>query len=87
MGAIVYCVGVKEFNQTQVRATEGHCKSLHIKHIRLFYFLCLLLQLATIADTVEHVFPVWGGFQALRGIIDSVWHRHTTHMSYKHSTT
>uniref|UniRef100_A0A8D3DQK5 ANTXR cell adhesion molecule 1d n=1 Tax=Scophthalmus maximus TaxID=52904 RepID=A0A8D3DQK5_SCOMX len=29
-------------------------------------------QLATIADTVEHVFPVWGGFQALRGIIDSI---------------
>ncbi|XP_034753943.1 anthrax toxin receptor 1 [Etheostoma cragini] len=45
MGAIVYCVGVKEFNQT---------------------------QLATIADTVEHVFPVWGEFQALRGIIDSI---------------
>ncbi|XP_026164464.1 anthrax toxin receptor 1 isoform X2 [Mastacembelus armatus] len=45
MGAIVYCVGVKEFNQT---------------------------QLATIADTVDHVFPVWGGFQALRGIIDSI---------------
>uniref|UniRef100_A0A3Q3FJV9 Anthrax toxin receptor 1 n=1 Tax=Labrus bergylta TaxID=56723 RepID=A0A3Q3FJV9_9LABR len=45
MGAIVYCVGVKEFNQT---------------------------QLATIADTMEHVFPVWGGFQALRGIIDSI---------------
>nr|XP_020457481.1 anthrax toxin receptor 1-like isoform X3 [Monopterus albus] len=45
MGAIVYCVGVKEFNQT---------------------------QLATIADTLEHVFPVWGGFQALRGIIDSI---------------
>uniref|UniRef100_A0A8C5GTX4 Anthrax toxin receptor 1 n=1 Tax=Gouania willdenowi TaxID=441366 RepID=A0A8C5GTX4_GOUWI len=45
MGAIVYCVGVKEFNQT---------------------------QLATIADTVEYVFPVWGGFQALRGIIDSI---------------
>uniref|UniRef100_A0A671YM29 Anthrax toxin receptor 1 n=1 Tax=Sparus aurata TaxID=8175 RepID=A0A671YM29_SPAAU len=45
MGAIVYCVGVKEFNQT---------------------------QLATIADTMEHVFPVWGGFHALRGIIDSI---------------
>uniref|UniRef100_A0A8C5CY06 ANTXR cell adhesion molecule 1d n=1 Tax=Gadus morhua TaxID=8049 RepID=A0A8C5CY06_GADMO len=29
-------------------------------------------SLATIADTVEHVFPVWGGFQALRGIIDSI---------------
>ncbi|XP_046884642.1 anthrax toxin receptor 1 [Hypomesus transpacificus] len=45
LGAIVYCVGVKEFNET---------------------------QLATIADTLEHVFPVWGGFQALRGIIDSI---------------
>ncbi|XP_072292419.1 anthrax toxin receptor 1 [Eucyclogobius newberryi] len=45
IGAIVYCVGVKDFNQT---------------------------QLATIADTIEHVFPVWGGFQALRGIIDSI---------------
>ncbi|KAI4877626.1 hypothetical protein NFI96_022981 [Prochilodus magdalenae] len=45
LGAIVYCVGVKDFNQT---------------------------QLATIADTVEHVFPVVGGFQALRGMIDSV---------------
>ncbi|KAJ0005157.1 hypothetical protein NQD34_011371 [Periophthalmus magnuspinnatus] len=45
MGAIVYCVGVKDFNQT---------------------------QLATIADTMEHVFPVWGGLQALRGIIDSI---------------
>lgn len=45
LGAIVYCVGVKDFNQT---------------------------QLATIADTMEHVFPVTGGFQALRGIIDSI---------------
>ncbi|XP_040034064.2 anthrax toxin receptor 1 [Gasterosteus aculeatus] len=45
MGAIVYCVGVKEFNET---------------------------QLATIADTVDHVFPVWGGFQALREITDSI---------------
>ncbi|XP_056617091.1 anthrax toxin receptor 1 [Triplophysa dalaica] len=45
MGAIVYCVGVKDFNQT---------------------------QLATIADTIEHVFPVIGGFQALEGVIDSI---------------
>uniref|UniRef100_A0A8C6KLB2 ANTXR cell adhesion molecule 1d n=1 Tax=Nothobranchius furzeri TaxID=105023 RepID=A0A8C6KLB2_NOTFU len=45
LGAIVYCVGVKDFNQT---------------------------QLATIADSIEHVFPVVGGFQALRGIIDSI---------------
>ncbi|XP_016367931.1 anthrax toxin receptor 1 isoform X1 [Sinocyclocheilus rhinocerous] len=45
LGAIVYCVGVKDFNQT---------------------------QLATIADTIEHVFPVIGGFQALGGMIDSI---------------
>ncbi|KAG5280402.1 hypothetical protein AALO_G00088730 [Alosa alosa] len=45
LGAIVYCVGVKDFNET---------------------------QLATIADTIEHVFPVMGGFQALRGVIDSI---------------
>ncbi|KAK7918897.1 hypothetical protein WMY93_010181 [Mugilogobius chulae] len=44
-GAIVYCVGVKDFNET---------------------------QLATIADTIEHVFPVLGGFHALRGVIDSI---------------
>ncbi|KAG5266349.1 hypothetical protein AALO_G00230010 [Alosa alosa] len=45
LGAIVYCVGVKDFNQT---------------------------QLALIADTREHVFPVVGGFQALQGVIDSI---------------
>ncbi|XP_034097240.1 anthrax toxin receptor 1-like [Gymnodraco acuticeps] len=45
LGAIVYCVGVKDFNET---------------------------QLATIADTIEHVFPVMGGFHALRGVIDSI---------------
>uniref|UniRef100_A0A8C2FK54 ANTXR cell adhesion molecule 1d n=1 Tax=Cyprinus carpio TaxID=7962 RepID=A0A8C2FK54_CYPCA len=45
LGAIIYCVGVKDFNQT---------------------------QLATIADTIEHVFPVIGGFQALEGMIDSI---------------
>uniref|UniRef100_A0A672RIE7 Anthrax toxin receptor 1 n=1 Tax=Sinocyclocheilus grahami TaxID=75366 RepID=A0A672RIE7_SINGR len=45
LGAIVYCVGVKDFNQT---------------------------QLATIADTIDHVFPVIGGFQALEGMIDSI---------------
>ncbi|CAB1311934.1 unnamed protein product [Coregonus sp. 'balchen'] len=28
--------------------------------------------LATIADTIEHVFPVMGGFVALRGVIDSI---------------
>ncbi|XP_076830681.1 anthrax toxin receptor 1 isoform X2 [Brachyhypopomus gauderio] len=45
LGAIVYCVGVKDFNQT---------------------------QLATVADTIDHVFPVLGGFQALGGMIDSI---------------
>ncbi|KAM9716720.1 anthrax toxin receptor 1 [Menidia menidia] len=45
LGAIVYCVGVKDFNET---------------------------QLAIIADTIEHVFPVLGGFHALRGVIDSI---------------
>uniref|UniRef100_A0A3Q2THH7 ANTXR cell adhesion molecule 1c n=1 Tax=Fundulus heteroclitus TaxID=8078 RepID=A0A3Q2THH7_FUNHE len=45
LGAIVYCVGVKDFNET---------------------------QLATIADTIEHVFPVLGGFHSLRGVIDSI---------------
>ncbi|XP_077310896.1 anthrax toxin receptor-like [Lithobates pipiens] len=45
LGAIVYCVGVKDFNET---------------------------QLATIADSIDHVFPVVGGFQALQGVIDSI---------------
>ncbi|NWH77993.1 ANTR1 protein, partial [Piaya cayana] len=45
LGAIVYCVGVKDFNET---------------------------QLSTIADSIDHVFPVTGGFYALRGTIDSI---------------
>ncbi|KAE8591653.1 hypothetical protein XENTR_v10018529 [Xenopus tropicalis] len=44
-GAIVYCVGVKDFNET---------------------------QLSTIADSIDHVFPVTGGFHALQGVIDSI---------------
>ncbi|NXU53642.1 ANTR1 protein, partial [Turnix velox] len=44
-GATVYCVGVKDFNET---------------------------QLSTIADSIDHVFPVTGGFYALRGTIDSI---------------
>ncbi|KAG9353974.1 hypothetical protein JZ751_012098 [Albula glossodonta] len=44
LGATVYCVGVKDFNET---------------------------QLATIADSKDHVFPVNDGFEALQGIIDS----------------
>ncbi|XP_069741762.1 anthrax toxin receptor 1-like isoform X2 [Narcine bancroftii] len=44
-GATIYCVGVKDFNET---------------------------QLAKIADSIDHVFPVTGGFQALGSIIDSI---------------
>lgn len=31
-----------------------------------------LLQLAKIADSKDHVFPVNDGFEALQGVIDSV---------------
>uniref|UniRef100_A0A4W3HWS2 ANTXR cell adhesion molecule 1 n=1 Tax=Callorhinchus milii TaxID=7868 RepID=A0A4W3HWS2_CALMI len=44
-GATVYCVGVKDFNET---------------------------QLARIADSKDHVFPVNDGFEALQDIIDSI---------------
>ncbi|CAJ0966295.1 unnamed protein product [Ranitomeya imitator] len=42
LGAQVYCVGVKDFNET---------------------------QLARIADSKDHVFPVNGGFEALHNVI------------------
>uniref|UniRef100_A0A3B3Q9J1 Anthrax toxin receptor 1 n=1 Tax=Paramormyrops kingsleyae TaxID=1676925 RepID=A0A3B3Q9J1_9TELE len=45
LGASVFCVGVKDFNET---------------------------QLATIADSKDHVFPVNDGFEALQGVINSV---------------
>uniref|UniRef100_A0A4W3HCD4 ANTXR cell adhesion molecule 1 n=1 Tax=Callorhinchus milii TaxID=7868 RepID=A0A4W3HCD4_CALMI len=45
LGATVYCVGVKDFNET---------------------------QLARIADSKDHVFPVNDGFEALQDIIDSI---------------
>lgn len=38
----------------------------------LFHFLSLPCQLARIADSKDHVFPVNDGFEALQGIIDSV---------------
>lgn len=38
----------------------------------LFYLLLPLRQLARIADSKDHVFPVNDGFEALQGIIDSV---------------
>lgn len=45
LGASVYCVGVKDFDET---------------------------QLAKIADSKDHVFPVNDGFAALDGVIDSI---------------
>ncbi|KAI5622085.1 anthrax toxin receptor 1-like [Silurus asotus] len=48
LGASVYCVGVKDFNET---------------------------QLAKIADSKDHVFPVNGGFEALQSVIDSILRR------------
>uniref|UniRef100_A0A8C6SAP7 Anthrax toxin receptor 1 n=1 Tax=Neogobius melanostomus TaxID=47308 RepID=A0A8C6SAP7_9GOBI len=45
LGASVYCVGVKDFDET---------------------------QLAKIADSQDHVFPVNDGFAALHGVIDSI---------------
>ncbi|KAK2823669.1 hypothetical protein Q7C36_020269 [Tachysurus vachellii] len=48
LGATVYCVGVKDFNET---------------------------QLATIAGSEDHVFPVNDGFEALQDIIDSILKR------------
>uniref|UniRef100_A0A8C5AVM9 VWFA domain-containing protein n=1 Tax=Gadus morhua TaxID=8049 RepID=A0A8C5AVM9_GADMO len=45
LGASVYCVGVKDFNET---------------------------QLANIADSKDHVFPVNDGFEALQDVIDSI---------------
>lgn len=51
LGARVYCVGVLDFEQT---------------------------QLEKIADSKEQVFPVTGGFQALKGIINSILARSCT---------
>ncbi|KPP62617.1 anthrax toxin receptor 1-like, partial [Scleropages formosus] len=48
LGASVFCVGVKDFNET---------------------------QLATIADSKDHVFPVNDGFEALQGVINSILKR------------
>lgn len=91
LGAIVYCVGVKDFNETQVKplpvpripaASDGLTCFPYVLHIWFTIQHCLLppstplhhslFQLATIADTIEHVFPVLGGFHALRGVINSV---------------
>ncbi|GCB67477.1 anthrax toxin receptor 2 [Scyliorhinus torazame] len=45
LGAVIYCVGVKDFKEQ---------------------------QLEKVADSPNHVFPVNGGFQALKGIIDLI---------------
>ncbi|KAL4617485.1 anthrax toxin receptor 2 [Arapaima gigas] len=47
-GARVYCVGVQDFDET---------------------------QLADVADSKDQVFPVLGGFQALKGIVNSILKR------------
>lgn len=44
MGAIVYCVGVKEFNQTQVRATERWCHKKIILFLVSFIQFCLCVS-------------------------------------------
>ena len=49
MGAIVYCVGVKDFNQTQVGSAGGYwrcCKCLRKQTQLIFYFLRLFVFLA-----------------------------------------
>lgn len=43
MGAIVYCVGVKEFNQTQVWSTEGYWRCC--KYIKKTRYKCFILCL------------------------------------------
>ena len=48
------------------RAVATHCNSL------------FPLQLAKIADSKDHVFPVNDGFEALQGIIDSVSSAHSS---------
>lgn len=45
---------------------------VHCNFVFLMIYDCLSLQLSTIADSIDHVFPVKGGFYALRGTIDSV---------------
>lgn len=93
LGASVYCVGVKDFNETQVRIAmpwfridNSEIESLtkvRAKHKTwnwsLFWVLLynmtifvILFQLAKIADSKDHVFPVNGGFEALQTVIDSV---------------
>lgn len=45
---------------------------LAMTNVSVFFFLCLCLQLAMVADSPNQVFPVNEGFKALKGIVNSV---------------
>ncbi|XP_067846739.1 ANTXR cell adhesion molecule 2a [Heptranchias perlo] len=60
LGAIIYCVGVKDFKEK---------------------------QLEKVADSPRHVFPVNGGFQALKGIIDLILKKSCTEVLYVEPST
>ncbi|XP_067895045.1 ANTXR cell adhesion molecule 2a [Heterodontus francisci] len=60
LGAIIYCVGVKDFKEK---------------------------QLEQVADSPSHVFPVNGGFQALRGIIDLILKKSCTEVLFVEPST
>lgn len=60
------------------------CLKVHICYLRLFF------QLAKIADSKDHVFPVNDGFEALQGVIDSVrnfFHNYDTRQLIWKTTT
>lgn len=107
LGASVYCVGVKDFNETQVRwhqHTDQNDSALHCEHLchnldlsvteiqcknerihKHFSWFLIRSQLATIADSKDHVFPVNDGFEALQGVIDSVSEWNKIKLSYSYS--
>ncbi|XP_041044684.1 ANTXR cell adhesion molecule 2a [Carcharodon carcharias] len=60
LGAIIYCVGVKDFKEK---------------------------QLEKVADSPSHVFPVNGGFQALKGIIDLILKKSCTEVLHVEPST
>lgn len=65
----------REAFQETLRSTTKHNQEFYLNSALLPPSIPLhhsLFQLATIADTIEHVFPVLGGFHALRGVINSV---------------
>lgn len=72
LGATVYCVGVKDFNETQVHPSDSQqSRELMDEWIHQL-IVHLSRQLSMIADSKDHVFPVNDGFDALQGVIDSV---------------